>query len=106
MLLAKALDLWYAIEHHLKRAKVEEKEVEGFPLELEKFEKNIYLFYECGNDTFLTGNEVGDDETHYLYALKYYIPFHPRKTWKDHKCGIGVFTMQGFKHRNKESKKY
>ena len=71
---------------------------------LEKFKKNIDLFYKCGTDTFLTGNEVGDDEKYYVHALKYYIPFHARKTWKDHKCRIGVFTMQGFECRNKESK--
>ena len=78
--LAKALDLWNDIKHHLKRAKVEEKEVKGFPLELGKFEKNIDLFYDCGSDTFLTSDEVGDDETYYLHALKYYIPYHARKT--------------------------
>ena len=26
------------------------------------------------------------------------------KTWDDHKCGIGVFTIQGSERRNKESK--
>ena len=102
--LAKALDLWYVIEKHLKRAKVEEKEVEGFPLEIEKFKKNIDSFYECGSNSFLTTDEVGDNETYYLHALKFYIPYHATKTWDDHKCGIGVFTMQGFERRNKESK--
>ena len=41
-LLAKALDLWYDIEQHLKRAKVEEKEVDGFPLELDIW-KGVYV---------------------------------------------------------------
>ena len=101
---AKALDLWYSIEHHLKRAKVTKEEVDEFPSVLEKFETNIISFYECGTDTFLSGNEVGEDETFYIHTLKYYILARARKTWKDHKCGIGVFTMQGFKRRNKESK--
>ena len=102
--LAKALDLWYVIEKHLKRAKVNKKEAVGFSLEIEKFKKNIDSFYECGIDTFLTSVEMGDDETYYLHALKYYILYHARKTWDNHKCGIGVFTMQGFERRNKESK--
>ena len=104
VLLAKFLDLWYVMEKHLKRAKVDKKEVVGFPLEIETFKKNIDSFYDCNIDTLLTSVEMGDDETYYLHALKYYIPFHATKTWNDHKCGIGVFTMQGFECRNKESK--
>ena len=104
VLLAKSLDLWYVIEKYLKRAKVDEKEPAGFPLEIEQFKKNIDSFYECGTDTFLSKVDMGDDETYYLHALKYYIPNHASQTWDDHKCGIGVFTMQGFERRNKESK--
>ena len=102
--LAKSLDIWYVVEKHLKRGRVDENEVQSFPLEIAKFKKNIDLFYECGSDSFLTNEEVGDDETYYLHALKFYIPSHASKTWTDHKCGIGVFTMQGFERRNKESK--
>jgi len=101
---AKALDLWYSIEDHLKRAEVKKEDVDGFLSVLEKFETNINSFYECGTDTFLSGDEVGVDETYYLHALKYYIPVHARKPWDDQKCGIGVFTMQEFERRNKESK--
>ena len=104
LVLVKALDLWYTIEDHLKRVEVKEEHVDWFPAVLDKFESNINEFYECGTDTFLSGNKVGKDETYYLHALKYYIPVHGRKTWEDHKCGIGVFTMQGFERRNKESK--
>ena len=45
-----------------------------------------------------------DDETYYLHALRYYIPRFARQTWDNHRCGVGVFTMQGFERRNKESK--
>ena len=75
---ANALDLCYSIKHHLKQAQLTKQEVNGFPFELEKFEKNIDFFYECGTDTFLSYNEVGDDETYYLHALKYYIPAHDK----------------------------
>ena len=79
--LTKALDLWYTIEDHLKRAEVKKEDVDGFPAVLEKFELNINDFYECDTDTFLSGsgNNVGDDETYYLHALKYYIPVHAKK---------------------------
>ena len=68
--LAKALDLWYVIEKHLKRAKVNEKEAVEFPWEIEKFKANIDSFYKCGINTFLTKVDMGDDETYYLHALK------------------------------------
>ena len=104
ILLAKVLDLLYKIEKHLKRAKVDTREAAGFPLQIEQFKKNIDSFVECGIDTYLTSVEMGDDETYYLHALKYHIPNHATQTWEDHTCGIGVFTMQGFERRNKESK--
>ena len=52
----------------------------------------------------MTKLEEGDDETYYLHAIRYYIAHFSRDTWKVHKCGIGVFTMQGYERRNKESK--
>ena len=104
--LARGLELWHHIEAHLKRAEVEKKDVDGFPNVLKQFEKNIDQFYDCGTETYLSGKwvNVGDDETYYLHALKFYIPVHARDVWRLHKCGIGVFTMQGFERRNKESK--
>ena len=104
--LARALDLWYHIEHHLKRAEVKVQDADESLKVLDRFESNIDEFYRCGTETFLSGkgNDIGDDETYYLHALKYYIPKHARKIWHTHKCGIGVFTMQGFERRNKESK--
>ena len=50
--LARALDLWYSIEHHLKRAEVEKEDVDKFPEVLKRFESNINEFYECGTETF------------------------------------------------------
>ena len=104
--LARALDLWYHIEYHLKRAEVAVEDVEEFPRVLDRFEANINEFYQCGTETFLSGKgiDIGDEETYYLHALKYYIPKHARKIWDTHKLGIGIFTMQGFEPRYKESK--
>ena len=76
VLLARALDLWYSIEYHLKRAEVKEEDVGKFPEVLNRFESNINKFYECGTEKFLSrrGNNISEDETYYLHALKYYIP--------------------------------
>ena len=90
----------------MKRAEVKVQDAAEFPKVLDRFESNINEFYRCGTETFLSGkgNDIGDEETYYLHALKNYIPKHARQIWDTHKCGIGVFTMQGFERRNKESK--
>ena len=48
----------------------------------------------------------GDHETYYLHCFQFYIPKLARHTWKTHECGIGIYSMQGFERRNKESKNY
>ena len=67
---------------------------------------NIKLFYNAGKHTFLTKNvsSPGDDETFYLHCLRFYIPQIAEVTLKKHNLGVGIFTMQGFERRNKESK--
>ena len=47
---------------------------------------------------------TGDGETFYSHVLRCYLPKHARQTWEDHQLGLGIFNMQGFKRRNKESK--
>ena len=68
------------------------------------FEQNTKLFYECGGKTFLTKSMLGDHETFYCHVLRCYLPKHAKQTWEDHKLGLGIFNMQGFERRNKESK--
>ena len=40
-----------------------------------------------------------------LYCLRYYIPKIVRKRFSDNCLGVGLFTMQGFERRNKETTK-
>ena len=47
---------------------------------------------------------VGDRETFYLHCAKYHAPRIARDTLEVLDCGVGIWTMQGFEHRNKESK--
>lgn len=62
------------------------------------------IMHQCEMTLNMLRRSIGDKETYYLHALKYYIPKHARKIWDTHKLGIGIFTMQGFERRNKESK--
>ena len=70
------------------------------------FESNLKLFYKAGRNTFLTKNahSPGDDETFYLHCLRFYLPPIAKTTLEKHNLGLGIFTMQGFERRNKESK--
>ena len=63
-------------------------------------------FYKAGRTTFLTKTpeNEGDDETFYLHVLRCYLPKIAKQTLEDFNLGLGVFTMQGFERRNKESK--
>ena len=50
------------------------------------------------------GSSIGDEETLYMHALRFYIPVIAKVTFDRHGVGIGIFNMQGFERRNKESK--
>ena len=62
-------------------------------------------FYKYGGETFLKKQESGDIETFYLHVVRYYMDPIIKDTWEKYECGVGIFTMQGFERRNKESKK-
>ena len=105
--IVKALRLWYDIERFLKvgNIKLESKE-KNLPVAtlIDKFEQNITEFYLVGSTSFMKRKLVGDSETYYLHCLRFYIPKLARQTWERHECGIGIYSMQGFERRNKESK--
>ena len=105
--IVKALRLWYDIERFLKVGNIklesEEKKVPVATL-IHRFEQNIIEFYRVGSTSFMKKKFVGDHETYYLHCLCFYIPKLARQTWERHQCGIGIYSMQGFERRNKESK--
>ena len=68
---------------------------------LTQFKTDVRDFIQKGRSTFLIDDV---DETFYLHALCYYLPVHAELTFKRHRLGLGIFTMQGFERRNKESK--
>ena len=71
---------------------------------LNTFQKKIKNYY-AGGKSFLTkGKVVGDDETFYMHCLRCYTPHIAEITYKQHHLGVGIFTMQGYERRNKESK--
>ena len=79
---------------------------EEYEQQFKTFGENIKEFYEIGKGSFLTKvqSKVGGDETFYLHCLRFYMPRIAKDTLEKHNLGLGIYTMQGFERRNKESK--
>eukprot|EP00551_Chaetoceros_affinis_P016131 CAMPEP_0203712330 /NCGR_PEP_ID=MMETSP0091-20130426/69973_1 /ASSEMBLY_ACC=CAM_ASM_001089 /TAXON_ID=426623 /ORGANISM="Chaetoceros affinis, Strain CCMP159" /LENGTH=776 /DNA_ID=CAMNT_0050590301 /DNA_START=350 /DNA_END=2681 /DNA_ORIENTATION=- len=99
----KALGLWRKIFKFLSITYIERN---TYLNKMEQFEVELKRFYDVGSRTFLSthGTENGMEETFYCHALRYYIPDITRVTYERHSLGVGIFNMQGFERRNKESK--
>ena len=98
-----ALTLWFDIFKFLSVTYVEDDDT--YLGMIEKYENNCKDFYQVGARTFLSlPGRPGSQETFYTHTLRYYVPTIARTTFKRHGTGIGIFTMQGFERRNKESK--
>ena len=96
------LQIWHDIPKFLGITNVHN--VEWYKSELLTFEQNVKQFYKVGASTFLTKTTTGDKETFYLQVLRCYIPHLCQITLEKHRLGTGIFTMQGYKRRNHESK--
>ena len=93
---------WHNIQSFIHKVKVEN--VSEHEDQLLQFEKDVGDLYNYGKHSFLTKDVCGDQETFYFHCLRFYLPKIAHHTWTKHKMGIGIFTMQGFERRNKESK--
>ena len=80
------------------------EDLSGYGDQREQYEKDVKEFYKIGKKTFLSRIRPIDAETFYMHVIRYYIPEFAKITFKKHQLGVGIFTMQGFERRNKESK--
>ena len=67
---------------------------------LQTFKTDVRQFYASGRHSFLSTG----DEPFYFHCLCYYLPQIAEITFTRHRLGLGIFAMQGFERRNKESK--
>ena len=101
--ICQALSLWKKIFKFLGVTYVEDEV--NYNDQLKEFEADVTEFYSVGKRSFLTKHgQVGSEETFYTHALRYYMPRIAKLTYERHRTGVGIFTMQGFERRNKESK--
>lgn len=100
--LKEMLWLWHYIPKFLGITNIDNLEL--YNTHLLQFEDAIKRFYQVGSKTFLTDHTKGDSETFYLHVLRFYILHISKITLEKHQLGVGVFTMQGYERRNKESK--
>ena len=78
--------------------------LEQYEAKLGKFEENVKKLYDAGSKTVLTKNTVGDRETFYMHVMRFYLARIARATFEKYKLGLGIYSMQGYERRNKESK--
>ena len=102
--IAEGLELWAEMVPFLNICRIKDKA--GYPAKITKFEEDVKKYYAVGAKTFLSTQYVGDEENFYSHCLRFYMPVFARKTFEEHGTGLGIFNMQGFEHRNKESKRY
>ena len=96
------LTLWESITKFMVITDVGEKS--AYCMKVLFYKQNVKKFYKVGARTFLSKKYVGDQENLYSHVLRFYMLQFADITFSRHVMGVGIFTMQGFEHRNKESK--
>ena len=71
----------------------------------ETYKKYAKEFYNAGIKLFMTNAIVGDGEIFYIHNLSFYMPSIIEDTYKKHKLGPGVWSMEGFEYKNTQSKR-
>ena len=77
-----------------------------YQLMVEDFCENVRKLYDHGSRTFFSSPASTDEkeETLYTNTLSFYMPDIVSATFQNHGSGVGIFTIQSFERRNKESK--
>ena len=70
-----------------------------------KYKAEVKIVYKIGHDTFITKLQKGDSETFYLHTLYRYIPWILEETYRKHRLGVGVFSMEPYEYKNYTSKR-
>ena len=103
--ICNGLKLWRQLFRFMGITAIQPSEEHMYLQQLTDFEVMLKEFYSIGKRTFLSKpGKTGVRETFYAHSLRFYIPKIAKTTFERHRCGVGIFSMQGFERRNKESK--
>ena len=72
---------------------------------LESYKQCVKVFYDAGLKSFMTNSIKGDGETFYIHNITFYMPSIIDVTYKNHKLGPGIWSMEGFEYKNAQSKR-
>ena len=101
----EGLSLWVKIFQFMGITHLQSMTESEYRIKLNNFKHNVEDFYDVGSRSFLSlSGNIGSEETFYMHTLRYYMPRVAEDCLEKHNVGVGVFTMQGFERRNKESK--
>ena len=96
--LMRTLDVLPSIFNFLRISSIDNDE--EYVQKMNKFDVDVRLLFRYGKHTFLSDGNV----TFYFHCLRFYLPCIAKVTFERHRVGLGLFTMQGYERRNKESK--
>lgn len=107
--LIEGLRIWIKISEILRKCKIYDKDDDDntkkkVMKKMKEYIKWVKIFYKYGGEKFLKKQESGDIDIFYLHVVRYYMIPIMKDTWEKYECGVGIFTIQGFERRNKESK--
>ena len=82
---------------------------EEYKQSLRACEEDVKMLYKYGAASFLSKkkssfDDQGMDKTLYFHCVQFYMPRITHETFEEFQLGVGIFNMQGFEQRNKESK--
>ena len=86
---------------NISKTHIKQEIADAFITKYKKLSEDFYLF---GMKSFMTDLCVGDRETFYMHALRWYFPRIMQETYNKHDLGIGIFSMEGFENKNSKSK--
>jgi hypothetical protein len=99
------LTLWVSIFKFLGITCIEEREEREYLNRKDQFNMELKELYSKGLSTFLSKpGKPGIEEIFYCHALRHYMPRIAKVTYETHGTGVGIFNIQGFERKNKESK--
>ena len=98
------IDEYNTIKHLLlARTNISEESQPGDIAEaiFNEYEEQAKILLANGFLSFMERNDgSGGGESLYLHVLRHYIPKHMRDTYKKHRLGVAIFSMEGFEYKN------